>query len=54
MKSGYQKVPCQKIKEATVKKERTYGINSLNLADTAHADNDSVLGEEKGNGHASK
>ena len=41
-------------KEATLEQERTYGIESLNIADTAHAENDSVLGEKNANGHESE
>ena len=33
------------VKEAAVEKGRTYGIDSLNVADTAHAENDFVRGE---------
>ena len=32
-------------KADAVEKVRTYGIDSLNLADTAHAENDYVQGE---------
>ena len=42
------------VKAAAVEKERSYGIDSLNLADTAHADNYSVLGELNTTGHDSK
>ena len=47
----------RKIKSAkadTVEKVCTYGIDRLNLSDTAHEDNDSVQGEENANGHDSE
>ena len=33
------------VKEAAVEKGRTYGIDILNLAGTAHAENESIRGE---------
>ena len=47
----------RKIKSAksdAAEKGSTYGIESLILADTVHADNDSVLGEENSNRHDSE
>ena len=47
----------RKIKSAktdAVEKGRTYGIESLNLSETSHAENDSVRGEENANGHDSE
>ena len=42
------------VKAAASEKGRTYGIVSLNLSDTAHADNDSVRGEGNSDGHDSE
>ena len=44
-----QKRNNKSTKAAAAEKERIYGIDSLNLSDTAHAENDSVQGEENAN-----
>ena len=49
-----KKRKIKSVKSAALEKERTYGIDSLILADTSHAANDSILGEENANGHDSK
>ena len=41
-KMATKKCNIKSVKPAAVEKERTYGIDSLNLADTTHAENDSV------------
>ena len=42
------------VKLAVAEKGRTYGIDSLNLAYTIHADNDSAWREENADGHVSE
>ena len=49
-----KKRKIKSAKSAAAEKGRTYGIDSLNLADTAHAENDSVQEDENSNGHDSK
>ena len=44
-KVATKKRKIKSVKEAEVEKGHTYGIDSLNLADTAHAENDSIRGE---------
>ena len=44
----------ESVKKAAAEKGRTYGICSLNIADNAHAENDSVRIEENADGHDSK
>ena len=49
-----KKRKIKSAKSAAAEKGRTYGIDSLNLTDTAHAENDCVLGEENSDGHNSE
>ena len=42
------------VKSAASEQLHTYGIDSLNLSDTEHTDNDYVRGEENSNGHDSE
>ena len=49
-----KKRKIKSVKPASAEKGSTYGIESLILADTVHADNDSVLGEENSNRHDSE
>ena len=53
-KLATQKRKIKSVKSAAEKKGRTYGIYSFNIADTSHADNDSVRREENANGHDSE
>ena len=49
-----QKRNNKRAKVAAAEKGRINGIDSLNLSDTAHAENDSVQGEENANEHDSE
>ena len=49
-----QEQNIKSVKVSAAEKGRTYGIDSLNLTDTAHAENDCVLGEENSDGHNSE
>ena len=48
-----KKRKIKSVKPASAEKGSTYGIDSLNLSDTAHAEIDSVRGEENSYGHDS-
>ena len=41
-KLATKKRKIKSVKAAAVEKVRTYGIDSLNIADTAHPENDSI------------
>ena len=52
IKVATKKPKRKSVKSATVEK-RNYGIDSLNLADTTHGENYSILGEQNVNGNDS-
>ena len=54
VKATTKKRNIKSAKVDAVEKGHTYGNDSLNLADTEHAENESVQGEENMNGHESK
>ena len=53
-KVATKKRKIKSVKASAVEKECTYGIDSLKIADTSHAENNSVLGEENSNDYDSE
>ena len=54
LKVTTKKNNLKSAKADSVEKGRTYGIGSLSVADTVHAENDSVRREENANLHDSE